>query len=173
MRLHPVKSFLYFCHCYGKAFGSYLYANVNHELRFRTGLKGDPLKHRELRALVGLKTAADELGIPYDVWLNGLFDYFSLQGWTRPPRPAHMLASAEAREHAAMRWALRVESQVVYPKDSWFATESFCGHPQQLRCERHITDSVAFRPNKDIALASAIYDMGMLRFERAIEVFPA
>lgn len=171
-RLHPVKALYWFCHCYGRAYGAYLYTNIDESREFSKGIKGDPMVHRELRNLIAVKTQADEAGVPYEIWISAIFDWFSRQGWTRPPRPSHMASSVEAQEHAKLAWAERVTEQIVYPKDPWFAPEAFVGHPQQLRCEQHIIESIRMRPNRDIALGSALYEVGMVRVERAAQVFP-
>lgn len=172
VRVHPIKAFYYFCDCYSFSFGEYLGSNINHELRYSRGLKGDPILHREKRSLLAIKQAADREGIPYPFWLRHCFAWFALSGWTRPPRPAHLASSKDAQQYAIEKWAETCTSMSVYPKDPWFRSENFCGHPQQIRAEDWTVQSIRMRPLPDVAIASAIYETQTLRIERAMVEFP-
>jgi hypothetical protein len=172
VRLHPVKALYYFAHVYGDTFGRYLGENIEYSMRFGRGLKGDVLEHRELRSLAALKREADKRGIPYDIWLSRLFKHFGANGWTRPPRPAHMVKSEEAIEGAAQYWAETCCDRTIYAKDPWFQTDEWVGHAQQQRYERWIVTAVGMRERKELALSSALYDKSALRIEAAAVTFP-
>lgn len=171
-RLHPVKAFLFFASVFSKTYSRYMEENIDMELRYSTGLKGSPLSHRERRQLWYLMIEADKRGIPYHVWLSGLFDWFARAGWVHPPRPSHMLANQEAHEHAALRWAAATEGITHVARDPWFLVDAFIGHPAQVDHEQWVVDSIRQRNNRDIAISSAIYDLRALRIERAMVEFP-
>lgn len=170
-RLHPVKALYLFCDAYSRAYGDYLAANIDMDMKYARGLKGDPLDSRELRSFIGLKREADARGIPYEIWLRRLFTDFASQGWTRPPRPAHLLNNTEAHEKAELWWAEALNDITFYAKDDWFTTGEFVGHSQQTRYEDWIVDSLRLRHNRDIALASTMYEKDALRIERALAEF--
>lgn len=171
-RLHPVKALLYFRHVFSEANGHYLESGIDVEMRFNKGLKGDPLVHREIRQLWYLMLEADRRCIPYKFWLYGMFDWFARSGWTRPPRPAHLLSNKDAQEHAQLRWAAAIEEVTHASEDPWFRSGNFEGHQYQLDHEQWIVDSIRKRNNRDIAISSAIYDLQALRIERAAIEFP-
>lgn len=170
-RLHPVKALYYFAKVYGDVFGEYLGENINHDLRFSRGLKGDVLEHRELRQIVALKLEADRRGQTYRHFLSACFHHFSSIGWTRPPRPAHIVKSAEALERADRSWETLVAGFTRYSADPWFTVDEWVGHPQQQRYEDWIVNNVHLRDRKELALSSALYGQDALRIERAITSF--
>lgn len=170
-RLHPVKAIYHFAHVYGDAFGRYLGENIEHSMRYSRGLKGDVLQHREIRSLLALKREADKRGIPYPIWIERLFKHFGKSGWTRPPRPAHMLKAEEGVEEAVAYWSETVAAKTVYAKDPWFKTAEWVGHEQQSRYERWVINNVMLRPRREVALSSAVYEMDALRIEAAVQNF--
>lgn len=171
VRLHPVKALYYFVHCYGDLFGEYLERNIDHSMRFSRGLKGDALEHRELRSILTLKRKADELGMPYPTFLRWMFDWFASNGWTRPPRPAHMANAVEAHQAVQERWADLADAMTVYAKDPWYEVENWCGHEHQRRYEDWLIDNIRLRQHKELALSVSLYEKGVLRIERAMAEF--
>jgi hypothetical protein len=170
-RLHPLKGFYYFCHVYGDAFGRYLESNIDFDRRYQRGIKGDPLESRELRSLLAVKNNADKTGMPYEVYLDAMFARFASNGWTRPPRPAHMANCAEGHEKAIAAWEERLVAMTMYARDPWFQVEQWVGHPQQRRYEDWLIESIRFREHRELALSTCLYEQGQLRIERALQEF--
>lgn len=171
VRLHPLKAFYWFCHCYSKAYGRYLEQNINLDLRFSRGLKGDPLDSRELRQLMAIKREADKRCIPYDFWLQELFKHFASIGWTRPPRPAHMAKAETAQIVVEQAWENRIMEYTKYASDPWYLVQNWEGHQHQRRYEDWIVGNLQLRTHKEYGLSYALYEHGALRIERAIYEF--
>lgn len=170
-RLHPIKAFYHFCHSYSIAYGQYLEANIDLDLKWSRGLKGDPLQSREVRQLISLKAQADALCMPYGLFMSQRFATFASNGWTRPPRPSHVLHDAESHERAETAWNHHLWNMTQYAKDPWFTVDNWTGHQEQRRYESWIVGCMDMRQNKDLALSTAIYDKRALRVEKAIERF--
>lgn len=170
-RLHPVKSLYYFVQCYSESFGLYLDTNIDHGMRFHRGVKGDPLESRELRQMIGLKLQADRLGIPYPEFIRAAFAHFASIGWTRPPRPSHILASDEAINRALESWVYKATAFVQFAADPWFDSTEWRGEAQQQRYEEFLVASLRERQHKRFGVAHAVYGLGQLRIERALTEF--
>lgn len=172
VRLHPVKAFYFFVDSYSRQYGRYLEENIDMGMKYARGLKGEVMEHRELRSLLSLKLEADKRGMPYRTFLAYAFDYFRLQGWTRPPRPSHIVNSAECLEFVEQQWAELATDMTVYAADTWFQAPEWVGHHHQQRYEKWIVQAIKQRERKEVALASALYSMQALRFEAALDHFP-
>lgn len=170
-RLHPVKALRHFAECYARAYGDYLGSYMDSDLRYNRGLKGDVLDAREIKQFLGNKLLADRAGMPYPIWIAGHFRHFAANGWTRPPRPSHMLACDEAHESTIAYWQENLKASVQYAEDPWFGAAFWTGHPQQVRYEDFLVEQIKARANKVTALQFAIYDKGALRLERALQSF--
>lgn len=171
VRLHPLKAFYYFCNVYAITYGRYLEQNIDFEMKYNRGLKGDPLDSRELKQLLAIKRDADLRGIPYTFWLQELFKHFGSIGWTRPPRPSHLLKAEAAQVLVEQTWESRIMEFTMYANDPWFLAENWIGHAQQHRYEEWLVNNIKLRTHKELALSVALYDKGALRVERAIQEF--
>lgn len=172
-RLHPVQSLNYFAAKYSKYYGGYLYQNINMDLRYSLGLKGNVMDSREVRQFAQLMMEADKRGVPYDEWLTHLFAFFAKEGWTRPPRPAQILARQDAIEYADQRWLEKALAVGMYAQDPWYDTQAWVGHPIQRLYEDWLVYVVNLREQKSYSLAHLLYVANQLRIERVLLEFKA
>lgn len=168
-RLHPFKATSYMAFCYSRAYGEYLGANINFDLRFNKGLKGKPWDSKEWKAFWRMRQQADELGAPYDLYCRVAMQHFASGGWTRPPRPSHIAANEEFLESLVDTWDETKRSHIQYAGDPWYSTPEWEGHPVQCRYEDYIVSELKLRGSH--ALAYALYGVGAIRIERALTEF--
>lgn len=171
VRLHPIKAFYFFAHCYKEQYSEYLERFIEIEHKFRTGLKGDPIKSKELNQLLAVKRIADKHGIPYRFFLNKAFLFFAANGWTRPPRPSHIATNDGLVQSVLEAWAEQTDATIAYSDDPWFRAEHWVGHQAQARYEDWLVANIRLKSMPHFSLCFCLYVRENLRIERAVQEF--
>lgn len=170
-RLHSIKAFYFFAHCYRQEYGRYLEHYIEDELKFRTGLKGDALLSREVKQLFAVKRIADKHGMPYGFLLHQAFLFFASRGWTRPPRPSHIATNEELIQAAIEAWAEHTNEIIVHSGDPWFTVDHWVAHKSQARYEDWLVANLRLKKHPHFSLSSCLYERKTLRIERALQEF--
>ena len=92
----------------------------------------------------------------------------------RIPRPQHLLKDDKIEIEALDEmWKGRFTGDLIQAStDPYFRVERWCGNPIQIQHETMIVNQIKNKRLKHFALKRLVYDLRLLRIERAIKEFP-
>lgn len=142
--------------------------------KYVSGMKAvDFMDGRERNTFWKLRQKVDELGMRYDFFMRHAMNWCVERGWRQPPRPSQIYANDDLIVDVMNQWDLECRSKIQYPEDPHYRVENWTGSVDQLAYEQWLITAIKRRPHPMFALNSAIYEMGTLRIEAALESFPA
>lgn len=142
--------------------------------KFVRGMKDvDFMNSRERNTFWKLRQKIDDSGMRYDFFMRKAFDWCVAAGWLQPPRPSQIYNNHDLIVDVMNQWDLECRGKIQYPEDPHFQVENWTGSIDQLAYEQYLIEAIKTRRNPMFALNAAIYEMGALRIEAALENFPA
>lgn len=173
-RLHPTVATYLFTSEYIKAYKQMLRTAFDtNRAAYSKGIKEqDFVNSKEKTAIWKLRQRVDETGIRYDFFIRECMNYCIDQGWRQPPRPSHLYSNDDMMIHVLNLWHEECKGRIQYATDDHYQTENWTGSRDQLAYENWLVDEINKRPRPAYTLSAAIYEMGVLRIETALERFP-
>lgn len=173
-RMHPTLATYLFAHHFNMAYGRFMGEAFDHKKRFMAAFKGkDVMAAREVRSFWKLRQKADQAGIRYDFFCRHVMQWCMINGWRRPPRPAHAATNDDMLVWIEGQWQLEQRAKIQWSKDPHFAASNWCAAPDQIAYENYLLDQIMSKPLPQFALHAALYIYDALRIETAIEKLPA
>jgi hypothetical protein len=144
---------------------------ADHKTGVRGGLAMD--HRREFTAFWRARQFADELGVPYDLFLEGAFEVMIRDGWTRLPHPNQLYGDhrRDRIEAAVMAlWQERMDSELTICRDPKFRTESFKRMPAQFAHRKWVIEQLKTR-NRQLRTGIACFLHRAVCEQDVIETF--
>lgn len=172
-RLHPTVATYLFASEYVKGYKRMLRVAFDAgRAIYSKGIKElDFVNSREKNSIWKLRQRIDTTGIRYDFFIRECMNYCIDNNWQQPPRPSHMYSSDDMIVHVLNRWHEECRGRLQYPTDPHFFVENWCGSKDQLAYESWLISEIKTRRVPAYSLSAAIYEMGVLRIETALEHF--
>ena len=173
-RMHPTVATYLFVAEYIKAFKRMTAAAFDVDrAQFVKGMKEiDFMDSRERNTFWKLRQKADECGVRYDFFMRSAMQWCLARGWHQPPRPSQIYSNDDMIVAILDAWAMECRAKIQYPEDPHFLVENWVGSVDQLAYEAYLVERIKQKPTPKYALNAAIYEMGVLRIEAALEHFP-
>ena len=126
-----------------------------------------------MNALWTARASADAAGMPYDLYLETVFDGHLLRDkWKRPPRPNQLYGKLAFPRTRDMPTAEQIAARLYGP--GWnprFFAEAYSGDPVQEAAITLMKDVVAKAPDPTRALELYLCDRRAVTVQRASEIF--
>jgi hypothetical protein len=177
-QLHPAQATYLMVHHFNRFYGEFVGKALNRDRRFIQAFKGkDFMLTRERLSFWRLRQKIDELGMRYDFFLRFAMDWYIARGWGKqapnPPRPAHVSTNDELIVDASNAWVRECRAKIQYAASPRFHVTNWCAAVDQCAYEAFLIEQIKQRPHPHFSLASALYSVGHLRIEAAVEHFEA
>ncbi len=173
-RMHPAVATYMFVSEYVKAFKRMTAEAFDVDrAQYVKGMKEvDFMDSRERNTFWKLRQKADECGVRYDFFMRTAMRWCLSNGWNQPPRPSQIYANDDMIVAILDAWELECRAKLQYPEDPHFRTENWTGSVDQVAYEEWLIERIKSKRNPAFSLNAAIYEMGVLRIEAALQHFP-
>ena len=172
--IHYLAATAWYAECFKREYGKAVVRWIDHQAGTRTGLAAHSLfdlSSMDITALVKGRQAADEMGIPYEVYLRAALDRGLLNGNARMPRPSQ-LYSQEMREAAASHWLEETHDRLYLPRDPFYSAVNYRGHPDQDDYYAWLGSKLRQRAAPQFALCRMVFSEQILPAVIAERDFP-
>lgn len=172
--LHPVEATYLMVSEYTKAYRKMI-ATISDRDRAQhvSGVKGDNfMSGRERNSFWKLRQHADALGVRYDYFMAAAMRWCVANGWRQPPRPSQIYSNEEMLGYIIEQWLEECKAKIQYPTHEHYLADNWVGSEAQLAYESWIVERIKQCRIPQYALSSALYDIGVMRIETALENFP-
>ena len=142
----------------------------NEEIDFnaRNRQPTDPMKLQETLGLWKARQVADEIGMPYDLYIGAIMR-FLIQGniWQRIPRPVH-LYSNKVKEFIAEEWVNMLNTSVIEPEISHLSDDNDFSIQCKQDIARWLCEQLKTRKSPHFGLSHFIYEIKLIPEEIAL-----
>jgi len=141
---HPVVSTYQFAKEYMAVYRNYYQKTIDCERgKYVKSFKGqDPWISSQAGGFIKGRQFADELGIPYDLFIGEAFSFLFNKKWHHLPRPCHLYAD-DVLESVAVKWEERKRVTMVLAKDDFFKLAINMHRPEFIAHQKWIEQYVS------------------------------
>jgi len=172
--IHYLAATAWYMECFKREYGKAVWRWIDHTAGTRTGLTAHSLfdlNSTDITGLVRGRQAADEMGIPYEVYIRAALDRGLLNGNARMPRPSQ-LYSAEMRQAAAAHWLEETDGRLFLARDPFYNAVNYKGHPDQNDYYAWLGSKIRQRATPQFAIGRLVFDEQVLPQHLAQRDFP-
>jgi len=176
-RIHPMQATYYFMKCYNDAYRNLYRKAINSDAApyVRATKALDFTESREKLSFWKLRQLCDQMGVPYDFFLNFAMSWFyriaDEHGKVYPPRPAQILNNEDLIAEAMLAWEERCNVSLQIARDPYFRASNYTGSKNQQAYETFIVNQVRARKVPRFSLHAALYIHDAIRIEEALRQF--
>lgn len=175
--LSPMEATIDFYELYQSIYKRKHKAYIDHEeAKLKRGVSAAGLFKRgaEFTSIWRARQFADELGVPYDIFLEAAIEHFFRSGWTRVPHPSQ-LSGQKNRERikcAVMKsWTEHLDGRVHASEKAHYRTESFKGFHAQVEHRKWVLHRLREVHGKPYSVGRCCYIDRLITEHEALTTF--